>query len=142
MSESSSIPPFDVVHNRQLLYCFYRVTTTRTPSIRRTRAAGRRSSRGKQIARWTVVCFALAVIVDAVVGDRGLLAMLRAREQYEAATASLQQQRQENAALKEQVRRLTDDPAAIEELARGELGLMRPGEKLFIVKDLEPPAAH
>jgi cell division protein FtsB len=35
------------------------------------------------------------------------------------------------------VKRLKDDPAAIEELARGELGLMRPGEKLFIVKDLD-----
>ena len=42
--------------------------------------------------------------------------------------------------LREQVSRLTDDPAAIEELARDELGLMRPGEKVFIVKDLKPPA--
>ena len=89
-----------------------------------------------------VVFCAGAVIVDAVVGDRGLLEMLRAREQFDAAAAALSQQRAENDFLREQVSRLTNDPAAIEELARGELGLMRPGEKLFLVKDLKPPAAH
>jgi cell division protein FtsB len=89
-----------------------------------------------------VVLLSLAVIVDAIVGDRGLLAMLQAREQYEATTASLEQQKAENARLREQKARLLNDPTAIEELARGELGLMRPGEKLFIVKDLKPPAAH
>jgi cell division protein FtsB len=89
-----------------------------------------------------VVLFSLAVIIDAVVGDRGLLATRRARDQYGAAVAALDQQRAENARLREQARRLTDDPAAIEELAREELGLMRPGEKLFILKDLKSPAAH
>ena len=34
--------------------------------------------------------------------------------------------------------RLTEDPAAIEEVARRELGLIRPGEKVFIIKDLSP----
>lgn len=85
---------------------------------------------------------AAAVIIDAIVGDRGLLAMLRARARYEAAIAALEQQRAENDRLRERVVRLTDDPAAIEELAREQLGLMRPGEKLFILKDLKPPAAH
>ncbi len=89
-----------------------------------------------------MVLLSLAVIVDAIVGDRGLLAMLQAREQYEATTAALQQEKAENERLREQKARLLNDPTAIEELARGELGLMRPGEKLFIVKDLKPPAAH
>ena len=89
-----------------------------------------------------VVFFAVAVIVDAVVGDRGLLTMLRAREDYAAANAALAQQRAENDTLRETISRLTNDPAAIEEIARDELGLMRPGEKVFIVRDLKPPAAH
>ena len=92
--------------------------------------------------RWCVVLLAVAIIIDAIVGDRGLLAMLRAREQYEQNEVALQQQRADNARLREQSERLTSDPAALEELARGELGLMRPGEKVFIVKDLKPPAAH
>jgi cell division protein FtsB len=88
------------------------------------------------------VLFALVVIIDAIVGERGLLAILRARGQYEANAAALEQLKAENTRLREEVKRLTSDPAALEELARGELGLMRPGEKVFIVKDLAPPAAH
>ena len=42
--------------------------------------------------------------------------------------------------LREDARRLREDPAAIEEIARRELGLMSPGEKLFIIRDVEPPA--
>lgn len=86
--------------------------------------------------------FALATIVDAVVGERGLLAMLRAREQFEAGKAALVRQKATNAALREEADRLANDPEAIEELARDQLGLMRPGEKVFIIKDLKPPAAH
>ena len=84
----------------------------------------------------------MAIIIDAIVGERGLLAMLRAREQFEMNAAAIEQQRAENARLRTETDRLTNDPAALEELARGELGLMRPGEKVFIVKDLKPPAAH
>lgn len=81
-----------------------------------------------------------AVIVDAIVGERGLLATMRAREQYDSATAALAQQKQQNRELQATVDRLKTDPAAIEELAREDLGLMQPGEKLFIIRDLKPPA--
>ena len=80
------------------------------------------------------------VVVDAVMGERGLLALMRARRESEALIQSLAAQRAENARLREQVRRLHDDPAAIEELARRNLGLIRPGEKIFIIKDLKPTA--
>lgn len=99
-------------------------------------------SRGKQVARWGVVFFAIAMIVDAIVGDRGLLATLRARQHYETATLALEQQRATNARLRADIERLTTDPAAIEELGRGELGLMKPGEKVFIIKDLKPSASQ
>ena len=39
--------------------------------------------------------------------------------------------------LRDMARRLREDPAAIEEQARRELGLIKPGEVLFIVKDLD-----
>lgn len=86
--------------------------------------------------------FALAMLVDAIVGERGLLATLRARESYEAASAALEQQKATNAKLRADIERLTNDPAAIEELGRGELGLMKPGEKVFIIKDLKAPSAQ
>ena len=82
---------------------------------------------------------AAVVIVDALVGDRGLLAMLRARHQYDQLAGTIARQRAENARLREEVRRLREDPGAIEEIARRDLGLIRPGEKVFIVKDLPAP---
>jgi cell division protein FtsB len=83
---------------------------------------------------------AVIIIVDTLVGDRGLLATLRARKEYDELTLAIARQHAENARLWDQVRRLNDDPSTIEEIARRELGLIRPGEKLFIVKDVPSPS--
>jgi len=85
---------------------------------------------------------ALLVAVDALVGDRGLLAMLRARKEGEELSATIARERAENARLREDARRLAGDPAAIEEVARRELGLIKPGERVFIVKDIPPSATR
>ena len=50
-------------------------------------------------------------------------------------------ERAANVRLAGQARRLREDPTAIEEVARRELGLIRPGEKVFIIKDVPPPGA-
>ncbi len=78
-------------------------------------------------------------MIDAFVGDKGLLAMLQARETYRELEESLAALRAENADLRDEAKRLREDPAAIEELAREELGLIKPGEKLFILKDVPIP---
>lgn len=88
------------------------------------------------------VSLGAVVVVDAVVGDKGLVAMLKARRQYRALEQALDQAKSENTRLREDARRLREDPAAIEELARRELGLIRLGEKLFIIKDIQAPPAQ
>jgi cell division protein FtsB len=65
--------------------------------------------------------------------------MLQARQQYRDLEQSLAEVRAENADLREEAERLREDPSAIEELARRDLGLIKPGEKLFIVKDVPTP---
>ena len=77
-------------------------------------------------------------MIDALVGDKGLLAMIQARQQYRTLERSLAEVRSENARLREEARRLREDPSAVEDLARRELGLIKPGEKLFIIKDVAP----
>jgi len=82
-----------------------------------------------------VMLFAtVIVLVDALVGEHDLVASLRARHDYMQEQARIARLRAKNADLREQVRRLTSDAETIEALARTELGLIRPGEVLFIVK--------
>ncbi|HMC78255.1 MAG TPA: septum formation initiator family protein [Vicinamibacterales bacterium] len=80
----------------------------------------------------------VVLVVDALVGDKGLVDTIRARRQHRTLAAALAQKRQENTRLREHIRRLKEDPGAIESLAREELGLMREGEVLFIVRDVKP----
>jgi cell division protein FtsB len=100
------------------------------------RSGHKRSDRTRRIVQLLLLFIAAVIVVDALVGEQGLFAMLRARRQAEELAATIARQRAENARLREEVRRLTEDPAAIEEVARRELGLIRPGEKVFIIKDL------
>jgi cell division protein FtsB len=102
---------------------------TTTPRRRRRRAI-----------QYVLVLIGCVIIVDALVGEKGLLAMKKARQQYHALEGSLDGARAENARLREEARRLREDPSAIEDLARRELGLIKPGEKLFILKDVPSPA--
>lgn len=101
-------------------------------------AAGRPQPphRGRRILAafgFFVVCL---LVVEALVGDQGLVATMRARRQYDRLSAELARLQAENSRLREEARRLREDPATIEEIARRELGLMSPGEKLFIIKDV------
>jgi cell division protein FtsB len=76
--------------------------------------------------------------VDALVGEKGLTENLRARRASRALAADVSRLRAENAALREQVRGLREDPAAVEAVAREELGLIRRGELLILLKDGRP----
>lgn len=81
----------------------------------------------------------VVLIVDALVGEKGFLDTLRARRQYRELAAALAQKRQENARLRDEIHRLRDDPSRIEAVAREDLGLMREGEVLFIVREEKAP---
>ena len=100
-----------------------------------------RPARTRRIVQLLLVCVAIVILVDALVGDRGLLAMLRARHEHDQLTDAIARQRAENARLRNEARQLREDPSTIEEIARRDLGLIRPGEKVFIIKDVAPPAS-
>ena len=103
-------------------------------------ASGAPRRRRRRAIQYVVLLIGCVIIVDALVGDKGLLAMRKARQQYQAFESALTAARTENDRLREEARRLREDPSAIEDLARRELGLIKPGEKLFILKDVPPPA--
>jgi len=83
--------------------------------------------------RFAMVFVACVVLVDSLVGDRGFGARVRAQRHYADAARALGAIQYENAGLLEQIRRLQTDPEAIEAVAREELGMIRPGEFLFVI---------
>ncbi len=94
------------------------------------------SGRARGLARFVFIFITAVLLVDTVFGEKGLVALVKARRQLASIERALDQARNENQALRAEARRLREDPSAIEALARGELGLIRPGEKLFIIKDI------
>jgi cell division protein FtsB len=94
--------------------------------------------RGRRIVRYVLGFITVVLVIDAIVGEKGLLALLEARRDFQAVEQALVRSRRENAELREFARRLREEPAAIEEIARRELGLIKPGEKLFIIRDVPP----
>ncbi len=75
------------------------------------------------------------LMVNALVGEKGYLATLQARQEQSKAAENLYRLRAENARLMNEAERLRRDPAMLEAVARQELGLIRPGETLITLRD-------
>jgi cell division protein FtsB len=99
-------------------------------------ALAARQQRGRWL-RGALIFVSAVLLVESLIGERGLARTLKAREDYQRASEGLAQLQAENAGLREQARRLQEDPATIEGVARKDLGLIRPGEILVVVKDVK-----
>jgi cell division protein FtsB len=101
-----------------------------------TRSAGsRRRTPTRRLVHLLILSLAAIMFIDALVGDQGVVALARVRRELARLTDGLERLKSENTVLQEQNRRLRDDPDALEETARRDLGLMKPGEKLFVIRD-------
>jgi cell division protein FtsB len=109
-------------------------------SRRSLRAVQDTRARRRRVVKYALGIASFMLMVNALFGENGYLAGVRARHEYEARLASLARLRLENQKLLEETRRLEQDPAALEEVARREHGLARPGEVLVIVRDAKPAA--
>ncbi len=95
----------------------------------------------RKIVQLLLVFVTVVLLLNALVGERGFMETLRARRQHQELVQTIDRLRMERARLQEEARRLQSDPATIEALARQELGLIRPGEMLFIIRDARPSGA-
>ena len=111
-----------------------RLAGTRRPK----RPAPSRTSRASRLIQIGLALLALTLVIESLFGTRGLSAMIEARRESGAVGADLDRLRAENQRLRADAKRLREDPAAIEEAARRDLGYMRPGEKVFIIRDAKP----
>ncbi len=75
------------------------------------------------------------MFVYAVFGDRGVMRILQAQQQKEQLQAQLEELRQEQDHLHEQIQRLQTDKNYWEQLARTKLGMVREGELIYFLPD-------
>ena len=86
-----------------------------------------------------MIFLALVVAADSLFGERGLASHGRLQRDVAQVRHDVSTIRNENAGLREQIRRLQSDPTMIEAVAREELGLIRPGELLFVMAPVTRP---
>ena len=102
----------------------------------------RRAKPKGRASRFLIILIASLLVGNALIGERGLVSMIRADREFKSLSRTLVTLRAENKGLRDQVRDLQEEPRAIEELAREELGLIRPGEKLIIVTTESAPVLN
>jgi len=73
------------------------------------------------------------LVADALVGENGWFERGRETERLTTATVARDRVRKHNAELAIRADRLkASDPAVVEDLARGKLGMLKPGEVVFV----------
>ena len=97
--------------------------------------------RRRRIVESVLVAIGCIVLGDSLIGERGIIKTWQARQEARAEQQLLNRARAETVRLREDKRLLESDWPTIEDAARRELGLIKPGEKLFIIKDV-PPASE
>ncbi len=78
-----------------------------------------------------------ASMLNALFGDRGLLELLRARQEIESLDREIATLRAQNQSLLGEIRDLKTSPLAVERLARENLALVKPGEIVLLIRETE-----
>ena len=76
-----------------------------------------------------------ALVVAALFGDRGMLHLIAQRQRAESLAREIEDLRTVNRKLASEILALKGDPGSIERLAREQLGLARPGETVFLIRE-------
>jgi cell division protein FtsB len=106
-----------------------------SPRPRRNAAADGVSAMRRRAVRTVLGLVLVLAVVDGVFGERGVLSNMQLRQRNARQQASIDELTAHNEALTDDIRRLREDPSAVEELAREELGLIKDGELLIILRD-------
>lgn len=80
----------------------------------------------------------LALVVHTIFSEKGYLELRKQRQEIQRLEAEIQRLEQENQRLLGDIQRLKSDPQAVERVAREELKMARPGEKVIILPDKKP----
>jgi cell division protein FtsB len=89
----------------------------------------------RRVIGYAVTTIAFVLVVNALVGENGYLAAMRANRESDELRAQLRQLRERIRPSRNRSIGLKTDPSALEEAARRDLRLLLPGETMVVIKD-------
>jgi cell division protein FtsB len=93
----------------------------------------------RRMTGYALFAAAFVLMVNALVGENGYLATMQARSEQARLADSVARMRIKNQQMRDDIEALRHDPKALEEAARRELNMIKPGETMVILKDATPP---
>ncbi|HEX9639459.1 MAG TPA: septum formation initiator family protein [Acidobacteriota bacterium] len=93
--------------------------------------AARLSARGRLII-WGLMLIGALVLLHAIFGNSGFLQLYRTRLTHQGLLLEVESLAATNAALEREIEALRSDPMTIETLAREQLGLIAPGDRVLV----------
>jgi len=98
------------------------------------RARRERRRLWRRRTRIAVLFVASLLLANALIGERSVLGLVRAERDRTTLEQEIGALRRENARLREQARLLREDPGTIGAVARHDLGLVAPGERVVLIE--------
>ncbi len=95
------------------------------------RDAAESKMKGPRTGLILLLCFLGLLLLLSLVGDRGLLELYQMGRVKAHLEQEIEALKQENASLREEVEAMRQHPSHAEEIARRDLGLVRPGEVVY-----------
>jgi cell division protein FtsB len=114
-----------------------RISSVDRSELRKTRSDQTRSYRAAILAL-LLVCVAL--VVHEIYGEHGYLALRRERREYESLQQEIRRLQEENQQLGKRIEALKSDPKAIERVARDQMHMARPGERIYTLPEQDKDA--
>ncbi len=96
------------------------------------------------MVRYVLVSLGCLLVINVLVGEKGVLQILKKRQEALRLEQVVNAVRAENARQRHEASRLQHDAGAIEDLARQKLGMIKRGEKVYTIRDAPhgtPPPA-
>ena len=100
--------------------------------MRKMRSDQTRSYRSAILAL-LLVCVAL--VVHEIYGEHGYLALRREKREYDSLQQEVRRLQEENQQLERHIEALKSDPKAIERIARDQMHMARPGERIYTLPE-------
>lgn len=111
-------------------------TRDRRPRVRhRLRTPQEARAWRRRMTGYALFAAAFVLMVNALVGENGYLATLQARSEQSRLIDAVARMRIKNQQMREEIHEIRTNPKALEEAARRELNMMKPGETVVILKD-------